>query len=235
MKINVLSLPFAGGNRHSFRAFQRQSPDYIKFVVLEYPGRGERTHEGLIRNIHRLVEDLFRQAKKHIAQGRYALYGHSLGGLATWLLARKIVENHLPPPVHLFITGAIGPGSDVRMEDNKRHLLGKGDFLQMMKDLQGMPDEMFRDSELLAYYEPILRADIQVSESYVHRELEPLDIPFTVISGAGEEGEPADYQIWQKETKRKVCFYQLPGGHFFILDHAREVVEIILKELSFYL
>lgn len=235
VKINVLSLPFAGGNRYSFRGFQRVAPNLFEFVTFDYPGRGERTKEGLIKDIDLLVEDIFEQTKKHIDGKRYAIYGHSLGGLLSWLLARKIVECRLPPPVHLFISGTVGPASIARVEDKKRHLMEGEDFLQEMRELKGIPDEFFENKELLTYFEPILRADFQASETYVHREGEPLNIPLTVMSGTEEDGEPEDYSIWQQETTGKVDFYRLPGGHFFIYDHAKEIIEIISKKLSIYL
>ncbi|GGB24200.1 hypothetical protein GCM10011511_55170 [Puia dinghuensis] len=161
----------------------------------------------------------------------YALYGHSMGGLIACLLARKIVIENERPPVHIFVTGTEGPSAPSRIED-KRHLLNKEDFLKEIKDLDGCPDELLNDVELLAHFEPILRSDFKASETYLYEEGEPLDIPFTVLTGTEENMELADIELWQKETRLSVDFRRLPGRHFFIFDHAETILKIIVEKLS---
>ncbi len=228
--LNVFCLPFAGGNKYSYREFKEKAPSSINFINLEYPGRGARIKEPLVSDVSTLVNDLYKDIVTIVEKEDYAIYGHSLGGLMCYLLTKKLVENGHRPPVHLFISGTTGPSSNSRIE-KKRHLLPKKEFIQELKDLQGMPDEILNSDELLEYYEPILRSDFQASENYIYDNCDPLDIPITVITGIDENMEAADIELWQKETKHVVDFKRFPGNHFFIYNYAQAIVQIISNKL----
>lgn len=232
MKKNLylFCLPFAGGNKYSYREFIEKAPLFLKPHSLEYPGRGSRIKEPLISDINVLVEDLYEQLKNIADRNEYAMYGHSMGGLLTYLLTIKMIKNNLRPPVHLFITGTTGP-SAISRKEKARHLMEKNDFIQEIKDLNGMPDEILQSEEMLHYFEPILRSDFQASENYIYEDHAPLDIPFTVITGTQEDMEIEDIELWQNETTFPVDFKKLPGNHFFILKYSREIMEIISKKL----
>jgi len=136
----------------------------------------------------------------------------------------------MPMPSNLFITGTTGPSSVSRTE-KKRHLLNQDDFIAEIRDLGGMPDEILNSEELLYFFEPILRSDFKISENYIYKETAPLRIPITVITGTEEDMEIEDIQLWQKETTNVVDFKRMPGRHFFILQHAFKIMEIISRKL----
>lgn len=228
--INLFCLHFAGGNKYSYREYAEKAPSFLNIIALESPGRGARMREPLISDIHALVNDLYNQMSDRVDELPYAIYGHSMGGLVAYLLALKLIKNSHRAPLHLFITGTTGPSSLSRGEV-KRHLLGKEEFIKEIKELGGMPDEILQNEELLQYFEPILRSDFMVSENYIHEDHEPLNIPFTVITGTEEDMELEDIHLWQKESTDRVDFKRLPGNHFFIYKYARDIVEIIAKKL----
>ena len=228
--LNLFCLPFAGGNKYSYREYAEKASSFLNIVPLDYPGRGSRIKEPLVEDIDALVDDVYEQVSKKVGQGDYAIYGHSLGGLVAYLLTRKLVENNYKSPLHLFITGTTGPSAISRGE-KKRHLLPRKEFLEEMKGLGGIPDEILENEEWLYYFEPILRADFKASENYVYEDEDPLKIPMTVITGSEEDMEIADIHVWQKETNCLIDFRQMPGNHFFIFKYPRAIVEIISKKL----
>jgi len=227
---NLFCLPFAGGNKYSYRGFVDKAPGFLNMITLDYPGRGARMNEPLPADNEELVNDLYNQVSPLVNNGEYAIYGHSLGGLMAYLLTRKLIENGLNPPCHLFITGTTGPSAISRTE-KKRHLLEKKEFFEEIRELDGMPEEILNNEELLFYFEPILRSDFKVSETYIHQDNPPLDIPVTVITGTEEDMELADIQLWQKETSHQVDFKRMPGKHFFIFQHTYKIIEIISRKL----
>ena len=229
--INLFCLPFAGGNKYSYRGYGEKAPSFLNVTTLEYPGRGARMKEPFICDIEALVNDMYKQISEKVDQMYYAIYGHSLGGLVAYLLTRKLIENNHKAPLHLFITGTSGPSATSRF-DRKRHLLPKKEFIEEMKEFDGIPDEILQNEELFDYFEPILRADFKASENYVYENYAPLDIPFTVITGTEEDMEIADIHLWQKETRCIADFRQMPGRHFFIFKYPSKIVEIISKKLS---
>ncbi len=229
--LNLYCLPFAGGNKYSYREFVDKAPSFLKITTLEYPGRGSKIREPLLPDINSLIDNLYEQICNEIEDINYAFYGHSMGGLICYLLTLKIIANDKPVPSHLFITGTTGPAAASRQEEKKRHLLGKKEFIDEIKELDGMPEEILQNEELLYYFEPILRADFKLSEDYVYQEHVPLNMPITVITGTDEEMEVEDIQLWQKETTCKVDFKKMPGKHFFIFKHTQTIIDIISKKL----
>lgn len=226
----LFCLPFAGGNKYSYRTFEINAPSYLNIISLEYPGRGSRVGEPLISDINLLVDDLYFQIKGQIGAGNYAMYGHSMGGLIACLLTKQIVKNNLCAPSHLFITGTSGPSAPSR-EEKKIHLLNKSEFIKEIKSLNGSKDEVLDNEDILSFYEPVLRADFKASETYLYKETDPLSVPFTIITGTDEDIELSDVYLWKKETNARVNFKQLPGDHFFILKYPREIMKIVSIEI----
>lgn len=230
-KLNLFFLPFAGGSKYSYRRYEDTSSQFFNIIPLEYPGRGARTAEPLLRDAGTLVNDLYQQVKEIIATQRYGLFGHSMGGLIGCLLARKITNSGHPPPVHLFFTGAAGPFA-VSRNKRKRYLLNKPDFLEEIRKLKGCPQEILQNEDLLDYFEPILRADFTASENYVYTEHPPMNIPITVITGTEEDLTMDEIRSWQKETRWPVDFLNVPGDHFFVLKDPDSIIGIITQTLT---
>jgi surfactin synthase thioesterase subunit len=228
-KINLFCLPFAGGNKHSYRQYKLRSPSFLNIIPLEYPGRGARINEALPTDTQEIVDDLYEQIKGNLEEG-YALYGHSMGGLIAYLLTKKIIECGHRPPLHLFVTGAAGPSS-ARGRGKQLHLLDKTEFLEEVGKLRGLPDELLADHALMDFFEPMLRADFKVSETYSYEESDPMDVPITVITGSEEEMKKEEINVWQKESSRRVDFRVMEGHHFFIYSHVVEIVDLIVRKL----
>lgn len=231
--INLFCVPFAGGNEYSYQKYVEKAPSFLNLIPLEYPGRGARTREPLTSDIDVVVTDIYNQIRKKNDEGDYAIYGHSMGGLVSYLVARKLIDNNYKSPLHLFVTGTPAP-SAISRTIKSRHLLPRAEFIQELKELDGVPDELLQDDEILEYIEPILRTDFKACETYRYQENTPLNLPLTVITGTEENVDPADIHLWQKETECQVDFRQIPGKHFFILKYPRVIVDIIAKKLSVY-
>jgi surfactin synthase thioesterase subunit len=229
--IDLYCLPFAGGNKYSYRGYMTVAPSFLTIVPLEYPGHGSRLNESLLTDLDTMIDDMYQLIKSKVDQRPYALYGHSMGGVAAFLLARKLIVGKHQAPLHLFITGTTGPAAESRQE-KKRHLMNKQQFMEEIRALDGMPEEVLADEELFDYFEPILRADFKATETYAYRRSgPPLDLPITVITGTEEQMKDQDIRLWQEETVRTVDFRKLPGKHFFIFKYTDNIVSAIAEKL----
>lgn len=231
--VNLFCLPFAGGNKYSYREYEQRAPKFLNIIPLEYPGRGARIREPLLEAMDLLVEDQFNCLKHLIGDTEYGIYGHSMGGVVALFLVKKLIDNGYPDPVHLFITGTTGPSSPSR-GSKMRHLMGKKEFIDEILVLDGLPEEVTRHKELVDYFEPILRADFKATETYTYRDSTPLQLPITVITGTEEDMKPEDIQLWQRETDLPIDFITMPGKHFFIFKHPDAIINIIINKLSSY-
>lgn len=229
--IDLYCLPFAGGSKYSYVNAMAGAPPYLKVIPLEYPGRGARIHETPLTDMDAIIDDLYQIMRGQVDQRPYAIYGHSMGGITAFLLAQKLIAAGHRTPLHLFITGTTGPTA-ATWGEQKRHLMEKGAFLEEMRVLDGMPEEVLADTELFDFFEPILRADFRVTETFRYKPTGlPLNLPFTVITGTEEKMTDNDIRLWQEETVATVDFRKLPGKHFFIFKHPEKILSAITEKL----
>jgi surfactin synthase thioesterase subunit len=226
MKVKLLCFPFAGGSKYSYNLYARATPRSVQIIPVEYPGRGARFKETLMTDIKQIVEDCFQRIKEYTSE-RYAIYGHSMGSVVAYLLTKKIIEHELPPPVHLFVSGRGGPSFVDAMP--ARSLLAKDKFIEALKVLGGSPEEVLNDDGLMNFFEPIFRADFRALETYQYEDTEPLNIPITLMSGTEEYLTKDHINAWQRETTFPIDFKLFPGNHFFIFNHAAEIMKIITQ------
>lgn len=187
---------------------------------LELPGRGKRISEPLLHSVKETTEDLFRQIK-HKINGRYLIYGHSLGALLAYTLCRHIRDVGEKLPEALFVSGQRAP-SLIKSDDT--HLLPDKAFLEVLRGMNGTPEELLSDESFVKYFLPVIRADFRTISEYRYKPAGmPLSLTVEVFTGTDENITDEEILGWQDETTAKVNFHKLQGGHFFIFDHIPEL------------
>lgn len=228
-KINVFCLPFAGGSRYSYNTFKKISSD-LNFIQIELPGRGARHKEPLKTNIDAITDDLLSQLDGKL-DGPYALFGHSMGALMIYLLAKEIQSRGLPAPIHLFASGSGGPSIKNRITSTYK--LPQDKFIEVIKNLGGSSEKVMNDPDMVGLFEPILRADFEAIENYYYTPSDPFNIPITVFFGTEDVKVTFDEaKAWQKESLFDVEVVSLPGKHFFIFDNEKSIVETMNKKMQ---
>jgi surfactin synthase thioesterase subunit len=228
-RINLICLPFVGGSKYSYRGYVNCAPDNIDVIPVELPGRGTRYKEPLLKNVHLMIDDIFSQVKEKLSSP-YIIYGHSMGTLLGYLLTKLIVKKGLPQPECLFFTGCSGPS--FRNDEPPTHLLPREELFEKIKSMEGSPDEILNDIDLMIFFEPIIRADFQAIETYVYQNSDPFTIPITVITGIEEKITREQVETWQLETTKPVEIFQLPGKHFFIFQHEEKIMNLIANKTA---
>ncbi len=225
----LIVIPFAGGNRYSlYHTFKLLEKEY-DVIHIELPGRGKRFKEPLLRDIHMMASDIFNQIEKVIdTYPTYSIYGHSLGGLLTYLVSHLIIKNEKRQPTHLYISGKNAPSISLSGKV-KIHLLPRDKFMQRLFELGGMPSAILVNTNLIEFYEPILRADLQANENYSYSINKRLNIPMTILYGNKENISASSVSLWVKEGSNSVDIIRLTGNHFFIFKHKNNIVKIIRK------
>jgi len=227
--MNLFCFPFAGGSRYSYNVYLKLARSGLNMIPVDYPGRGIRIRETPLTDLTLLVEDCFRRIKNDLNEP-YALYGHSMGAIVSYLLVKKIIREGFVPPVNLFVSGRGGPS--VVHPDLGRYKLPTREFRAFLSNMGGESDEVLNDEDLMSFFEPIHRADFEALETYCYEAGEPFDVPITVMIGE-QERIPMDHAgAWQKETRAGVEIRTFPGRHFFILQHAGEIVRIFEQKLQ---
>ncbi|HET6694524.1 MAG TPA: alpha/beta fold hydrolase [Pedococcus sp.] len=197
----------------------------VDVCPVQLPGRENRFREPRHHRLEPLLEALVSALQRHLDRP-YALFGHSLGALLAYELARFLSGVGVGPD-RLLVSGRIAPQlSDPRPP---MHGLPDAELVARLRELGGIPDAVLESPELLALQLPTLRADLAVNETYRHVPGPPLDLPVTAFGGDRDpKVAVAELHAWRRTTRAGFRASLLPGDHFFVARNR----DLLLKELG---
>jgi len=158
----------------------------------------------------------------------FAFFGHSLGGLVSFELARELRREYDLSPVHLFVSARCAP----QIPSSKRaiHALPDFEFIEELRRLNGTPDSVLENAELMQLLIPILRADFAVLETYVYTQEPPLECPITVFGGLQDkEVSLQELEGWRSQTIASYNLQMFSGDHFFIQSEQPLLLETLVQ------
>lgn len=223
--INLVCLHYAGGNKYSYNSFGEHLDKNINLITLELPGRGKRFDEPLLTNVNDIVDDLFEQLKANVFKKPYAIFGHSMGAILTYLLAHKIEKSGFENPIHLFVSGCKAP--KIKRKPPFYHDMPKDEFINKIREMGGCPEEILENDDLMALFEPSLRADFKTIETYDYQKQNPLKTPMTVFIGNNDKVTWEEAKQWEEESVHIVDIKEFQGNHFFIFQNKAEITSLI--------
>jgi surfactin synthase thioesterase subunit len=226
----LFCLPFAGGGTIAFRAFPRALPDDVEVCAVCPPGREDRRLERPYDRIEPLVAALAGAIRPWLDRP-FLLYGHSMGALVGFELARTLRAAGTAPS-RLVISARGAP--DLPQRAPRLSTLPDGEFVTaLVQRYNGIPKVVLDEPELLALFLPLLRADLAVLETYVHRPGTPLEHPISVIGGTRDPMiSAADLAAWRPHTSAAFRHEMIAGDHFFIQQSQDRFLGLLNEELS---
>ncbi|MFC4099585.1 thioesterase II family protein [Paenibacillus xanthanilyticus] len=227
----LFCLPHAGGSAMIYARWLETVDPAIKLVPLELPGRGTRFKDRPYPSIGPLVEELHRKVSAFVASGAdYALFGHSMGALLAYELARRIAAGGEPKPRHLIVSGLKAPQLINRAWEPLSHL-PDDELKARLAQMGGTPQAVLDNEELMELFLPVIRADFRLLDEYVHEPQVKLAVPVTVLTGNQDRMTEAEMQAWQELASGRFELHTFPGGHFYLADQTREVSECVSEAL----
>lgn len=211
-RVRLFCFPYAGGDAQIYRNWPRQLPS-AEVCAARLPGRGARIQEAAFRDLRSMVEAIASVAP--YLDRPFAFFGHSMGALVAFELARLLHGRGLPGPAHLFVSGRRAP--QLPADWPITYDLPDAEFVEYLRSLNGTPAEVLDHPELLELMLPLLRADFCVAETYDYRPGPALDCPITAFGGAGDaEVSRAEVEAWAAQTSASFLARIMPGDHFFL-------------------
>lgn len=213
-----------------FYAWSIEFPTDIQTCPVHLPGRENRLADPPFTRIGPLVQELARVLAAQTATP-FALFGHSMGALIAFELARELRRRDGPSPVCLFVSGARAP--QVEDPSPPLHGLPESTFVErVLSRYNGIPPIVLRDPELMRLFLPVLRADLELVESYAYRQEEALECPISAFGGA-EDPEVCydDLSAWREQTRDSFKVRMMPGDHFFLNGARAPTVRAIVQDL----
>ena len=213
-RLRLFCFAYAGGAASVFRDWSDALPTDIEVCPIQLSGRGTRLMEAPFNRLSSLVEALA-EALVPLLDKPFALFGHSLGSLVSFELARRLRTNHQPGPVRLFVSAA--PAPQIPHRDLPIHNLAEGEFSAELRRLNGTPEELLNHKELMDIVLPSLRADFAMYESYRYSSGPPLNCPISTYGGLSDEKvNRDDLEAWRDQTSVSFSLRMFSGDHFFL-------------------
>lgn len=228
--LRLYCFPYAGGSASVFHSWRAALAPEIDVIAVQMPGRAERLLDPMPRRIEPLLAALA-EAIAPRAGRRFAFFGHSLGGLVAFELARLLQRRGADMPERVIVSGCDAPGH--RKADRALHRLDDEAFVQVLRGYNGTPPEILANRELLRLLLPAVRADFEISENYVPLQDAPLNRPLTVLAGVHDERDSDDaVDGWSRETRAGCDVHWFDGDHFFINPHRDAVLACVRRALA---
>lgn len=230
--LNLLCLPYSGASAMVYARWRRKLPAWLDVRPVELPGRGARFGEPLQTDMQMLARQLATEQRLAASQS-YALLGHSLGALLAFELAHELQALGCPAPLALFACGTAAP---TRREeyDGKDWREPKSDpqLIDELRELQGTPEDVLANEELMSLTLPILRADFLLCGRYAYRQRPPLRCPLHVLAADADRASEEQLLAWGQETLGPFDLQMFAGGHFFIHTEEDQVLAALTNRLQ---
>lgn len=231
-KIKLFCLPYAGGSAVIYLKLKRYLNNNIELVPIELAGRGKRYNELLYEDMDEAVNDIFNVVKNEIHNYKYAVLGYSMGTIISYELIKKIIEEKLDGPEHVFFAAK----EPMYMETKEKsiHKLIDNEFINEIVKLGGIPKEILEQKGILDFFLPILRADYRIVELYKDTsEITDLGCDITALGGKKDNITEEKMYAWREYTTKRFKLHMFEGGHFFINDNIENICNIINEELQY--
>jgi medium-chain acyl-[acyl-carrier-protein] hydrolase len=160
----------------------------------------------------------------------FSFFGHSVGALIAFELARQLRREHGLLPDCLFVAAHRAPR--LLFSGRLARTLSDAELLVRLSALGGTPPELLRQPELLLHRSEALKADFTLSQTYAYRPEPPLACPILAFGGMADQEVTMDQlEPWRDETVAEFRLRRLPGEHFFLHSAQPLLLGILAHEL----
>jgi acyl transferase domain-containing protein/surfactin synthase thioesterase subunit len=229
-RLRLFCFPYAGAGASIFRTWSKELPPEIEVCAIQMPGRENRLKENTFTRLSPLIQTLTPLLRPYLDRP-FAFFGHSLGALLSFELAREFRRQNFPSPVHLFVSASRAP--QIPDLDLPIHRLPEAKLIEYLRNLNGTPTEVLQNQELLNLVLPILRSDLAILETYFYATEDKLNCPISAFGGR-EDSKVSQEQLgaWCDQTHSDFKLQMFDGDHFFISNNRHLLCRAIVQDIQ---
>lgn len=227
--LRLFCFAYAGGGASAFRTWPDGLPGGVEVCAVQLPGHETRIGEDAHRHVRPLVSALA-AAIGPLLDRPFAFFGHSMGALIAFELARELRRTAQPQPVRLSPAAFRAP--QLPNPNIAIHHLPE-EMLTVVLRGEGVPEQVLQNAELMAALLPTLRADFELCDTYRYRPEPPFDHPLSIFGGVDDirVAEP-DLQGWCDHTTAGAGVSMLPGSHFFLHTAQDALLAAVARDIE---
>lgn len=228
-QLRLFCLPFAGGSAVIFRNWANALPGFVEVCPIQLPGRGARLREQPFTSMQSLIDAIEPSISANLDKP-FAFFGHSMGATISFELIHKLRSERGLEPAHFFVSGRHAP--QIPEPDPITFNLPRVEFIQEIRRLEGTPQEILENPELLELLLPVLRADFELIQTYEYVDRPRLKCPITVLGGIADKDVSREHlEAWREQSSGpfRICLFS--GNHFFLQTEEKLVLQTITEQL----
>ncbi|UHA73126.1 thioesterase II family protein [Paenibacillus sp. 481] len=228
--LRLICFHYAGGGSSIYQTWQKEFPTGIQVCPVQLPGRENRFVEQPLESLSAIIAAILPEMRSMI-RTPFAFFGYSMGALIAFELARELFRQYQVSPTHLFVSAKNAP--HLPLLSRELHRLSDSDFTEELRKMQGTPEILLQNEELMKMVLPRIRADFKVCETYQFIEQDKLKCPLTVFGGTHDPRVSVDALAeWGQYTEGDVHIQLFEGNHFFIHEQQSAIISAILNQLK---
>lgn len=226
--IRLICFAHAGGGASTYFPLAGLLPEAIELRAVQLPGRETRLAEPLFTRLPPLIGALADGLGESVQQP-YAFFGHSLGALIGFELARELRRRHWPLPRTLIVSGRRAP--TVPAKEPPLHPLPDDAFVaELRRRYDAIPQVILGEPELMALFVPVLKADFALFETHEHRDASPLDCALGIYGGVGDP-QTKEMDGWAELVAGPCRRRSFEGGHFYLVEQRAGLAMALAEDL----
>ncbi|NXD90097.1 SAST synthase, partial [Chaetorhynchus papuensis] len=219
----LICFPWAGGGTLQLAQWSRLFSDSIQVTCIRLPGRETRHKEPFLKDMTSVVNEVTNVLLKDLKEKPFAFFGHSFGSYVSFAVALHLKEKYGLEPVHLFMSAGHAPHVIRALQSLPVSEAKDEEILAGLQALGGIPSGLLHNADILKQMVLTFREDYRVLQTFLFEKAE-MNSPFScdITCFNGSDDEVHDVQAWQELTSGDTSFYELPGGHFYLLEPSNE-------------
>jgi pyochelin biosynthesis protein PchC len=228
-RITLVCFPHAGGSASFFYPMSEAMRPTLQVTAMQYPGRQDRRHDRCLSTIAELADESF-EALRPLMDRPLAFFGHSMGATLAFEVALRMKQWLGIGPVALIASGRRAPS---RYRYETVHQGSDDEIVAELKALSGTDARLLGDLELLRMIMPAIRSDYTAAEKYQYVPAPRLDCPIITLVGDSDPKVNLDEaRAWADHTTDTFELRTFSGGHFYLVDQQRAVIDLISDRLG---
>lgn len=221
--MKIFCLPYAGGSSSIYSSWKNLFRN-CTIIPIDLPGHGMNINMNLLDTFSKNLEFLYNKIISEISDSeKYSIFGHSLGGLFTYEICKKIEQSEFNNPEKIFISATKPP-----MYKKNYDLETDAKLKDILVEYNATPKEILNNEEIFNFFKPIILNDFKVYNDYELSDHDQQIKTKTIIFyGTKDSISYDEINKWQLLCANDINYYPVEGDHFFITSNLSQVSKII--------
>lgn len=217
----LILFPYAGSLGIGYNQWMKQLRTKFEVHRITYTELKEGIRNYNCTSWEELISLTYEKILPIMKEGDYIFFGHSMGGRVEYEMYKKAVENNLPLPKQMIVSGCrvlSVPVKDPRLQTEQ-------EFRDEYIELGGLSDEVLACKELADLAFEDLKKDAILLSEFRFSPIK-VDVPVVILNGSKDKRSTKEE--WEELFRCPVDWKLYEGKHFFIYDHQDEILEQLM-------